>query len=133
MTPDGRTALVTGAARGIGLAITERLMRDGCRVALLDRDAEVEVVAKRLGSSALALVADVTRTTDVDRAVQRVVDVGPSRHRRQQRRDHRPLVSDLGADRRGLAPGDRVRSHQCVPRLPGRHSRDARRRAGAHH
>jgi nucleoside-diphosphate-sugar epimerase len=35
----GRTALVTGAARGIGLAISERLLADGARVVMLDRDA----------------------------------------------------------------------------------------------
>jgi len=66
---DGRTALVTGGARGIGLAVTERLLREGARVALVDRDPEVEAVAKRLGPSARALVADVTRSADVDRAV----------------------------------------------------------------
>src|SRR5262249_35906611 len=72
-TLDGRTALVTRAARGIGLAITERLRRDGGRVALLDRDSDVEAVAKRLGAGTLALVADVTRTDDVERSVERVV------------------------------------------------------------
>ena len=66
---DGRTALVTGGARGIGLAVTERLLREGARVALVDRDPEVEAVAKRLGPSARALIADVTRSGDVDRAV----------------------------------------------------------------
>ncbi len=40
---EGRTALVTGAAaRGIGLAITERLLAEGARVALVDRDPAVE-------------------------------------------------------------------------------------------
>jgi 3-oxoacyl-[acyl-carrier protein] reductase len=66
---DGKTALVTGAARGIGLAISERLLTEGARVALVDRDAEVEGVAKRLGPRARALVADVTRTAEVERAV----------------------------------------------------------------
>ena len=66
---DGRTALVTGAARGIGLAIAERLLAEGARVALVDRDAEVEAVAERLGASARGLVADVTVTADVDGAV----------------------------------------------------------------
>ena len=66
---EGRTALVTGAARGIGLAISERLLGEGARVVLVDRDAEVEAVAKRLGASARAHVADVTVTAEVDRAV----------------------------------------------------------------
>jgi 3-oxoacyl-[acyl-carrier protein] reductase len=64
-----KTALVTGAARGIGLAISERLLAEGARVALVDRDPEVEVVAKRLGPPARALVADVTLSAEVDRAV----------------------------------------------------------------
>ena len=66
---EGKTALVTGARRGIGLAIAERLLGEGARVALVDQDAEVEAVAKRLGPSARGLIADVTRTADVDRAV----------------------------------------------------------------
>jgi NAD(P)-dependent dehydrogenase (short-subunit alcohol dehydrogenase family) len=48
----GRTALVTGAGRGIGLAITERLIAEGARVALVDRE------AKRLGAAAMAVTAD---------------------------------------------------------------------------
>ena len=79
MTPatrlDGRTALVTGAGRGIGLAISERLLADGARVVMLDRDAAaVEGAAKRLGPEARAIVADVTRTADVDRAVRAAHD-----------------------------------------------------------
>ena len=35
-----RTALVTGAARGIGLATADRFLADGWAVALLDRDRE---------------------------------------------------------------------------------------------
>jgi NAD(P)-dependent dehydrogenase (short-subunit alcohol dehydrogenase family) len=37
MSLEGRTALITGAARGIGLAIAERLVSDGAKVALADR------------------------------------------------------------------------------------------------
>jgi 2-dehydro-3-deoxy-L-rhamnonate dehydrogenase (NAD+) len=67
----GRTAFVTGAGRGIGLAISERLLGDGARVVMVDRDATAVVgAAKRLGGEARALVADVTRPADVDHAVQ---------------------------------------------------------------
>ncbi|WP_028105122.1 3-oxoacyl-ACP reductase [Pseudoduganella violaceinigra] len=54
----GKVALVTGAARGIGLATAERLAQEGAKVVLLDVPAAAEelgAVATRLGGSALAL------------------------------------------------------------------------------
>jgi NAD(P)-dependent dehydrogenase (short-subunit alcohol dehydrogenase family) len=70
-----KTALVTGAGRGIGLAIASRLAADGARVAVLDLDrAAAEAAAKKVGGGAIALVADVTKAADVDAAVHRVVD-----------------------------------------------------------
>lgn len=71
MKLQGRTALVTGAARGIGLAIVQRFLDEGARVALVDRDGPaVEAAAKTLGRATFPIVADVTRPDDVERAVQ---------------------------------------------------------------
>jgi 3-oxoacyl-[acyl-carrier protein] reductase len=70
MSLNEQVALVTGGARGIGLAITRRLAADGARVALVDLDkSAVEAAAGALGAAAMAVVADVTRTDDVERAV----------------------------------------------------------------
>ena len=75
MSLASKTALVTGAARGIGLAIASRLAAGGVRVAVLDLDARAaDAAAAKVGGGAIALVADVTKAADVDSAVHRVVD-----------------------------------------------------------
>jgi len=72
---DGRTAIVTGAARGIGAGIAQRLASEGATVAVLDLDqAAAEETAAGLGSGALGLACDVSDADAVEAAVTRVVE-----------------------------------------------------------
>ncbi|MFG2275355.1 SDR family oxidoreductase [Streptomyces chartreusis] len=72
----GRTAVVTGAASGIGEAVAVLLAERGARVALLARrEQRLEEVAAKItagGGSALAVVADVTDDASVAVAVARI-------------------------------------------------------------
>jgi 3-oxoacyl-[acyl-carrier protein] reductase len=71
-----KRALVTGAARGIGRAIAERLAAEGARVALVDIDANaLAEAAAALGADALALHADVRDEDAVRDAVERATTV----------------------------------------------------------
>jgi 3-hydroxybutyrate dehydrogenase len=60
---DGRVALVTGAASGIGAACAETLAGAGARVLLIDRDEKVHDAARALGGD--AMVVDLTDTAAV--------------------------------------------------------------------
>jgi glucose 1-dehydrogenase len=75
MRLQGKVAIVTGAARGIGLAIAQRFVKEGARVALADRlAAEVTTEAERLGPAALAIPTDVGDASEVRRMVARAVE-----------------------------------------------------------
>ena len=69
---DGRVALVTGGARGIGAATARRLRADGARVALLDLD-EAGAVATAAEVGGIGVGCDVTDGAAVQAAVERVV------------------------------------------------------------
>jgi 3-oxoacyl-[acyl-carrier protein] reductase len=68
-----RVAIVTGAARGLGLDIARRLLRDGMAVAMADVDEGVSDAVSRLGSKATAVVCDVRDPGQVDSLVQTTV------------------------------------------------------------
>lgn len=72
---DGKTALITGAARGIGLAFAERYVKEGARVAIADIDiARARSAAAAIGDAAIAVEMDVTRQDSIDRAVAETVE-----------------------------------------------------------
>jgi len=68
-----RTAIVTGGASGIGLAISERLAADGHAVALFDRDGDAAGVAAAkitaAGGAAVGVTVDVTDRGQIDAGV----------------------------------------------------------------
>lgn len=74
----GQSAIVTGAAQGMGLAIATQLAQEGARVVLGDINGEAaETTAARLrsgGMEAIASVVDVTREDEVERMVDFAVE-----------------------------------------------------------
>jgi NAD(P)-dependent dehydrogenase (short-subunit alcohol dehydrogenase family) len=70
----GHTAIVTGAATGIGEAIARRLVRAGATVAIADLDAGgAAEVARSIGSAAFPVTVDITQTASVEAGVAAVL------------------------------------------------------------
>lgn len=91
MLPQGKTALVTGGAAGIGEAIARLFCAQGAYVWLLDRDsARMQAVhdsLREMGASVSVCVADLRRTDEVAEAIDHI-------HRHTQALD--VLVNNAG-------------------------------------
>lgn len=72
---EGKTALITGAARGIGRAFAEAYVREGARVAVADIDAaRARATAEEIGAAAIAVPMDVTDQASIEAGVAASVE-----------------------------------------------------------
>ncbi|MGO1627800.1 SDR family NAD(P)-dependent oxidoreductase [Microbacterium sp.] len=74
---EGKTALVTGAGSGIGLAVAERFAAEGARVVFADRDAPAaQRAAADIGDSARAATVDISQEDQVAAVFRELDDEG---------------------------------------------------------
>lgn len=71
----GKTALITGAARGIGLAFAKAYVAEGAQVVIADVDIDrARAEARGIGKSAIAVLMDVTDQTSIDAGIAAAIE-----------------------------------------------------------
>lgn len=74
MRMQGKVAVVTGAAGGIGAATAARFAKEGCKVVIMDRDeSALFTVARNIGLDVLAVAGDVSDLAAMEHVVSRAV------------------------------------------------------------
>ncbi len=116
MSLEGKTIFITGASRGIGLAIAERCARDGANIVVAAKTADphpklegtiytaAEAIEKA-GGKALPLVVDIRDGENVEQAVANTVDhFGGTKTRTFWRCRRRSTCASNGSPRTWLTP-----------------------------
>ncbi|UOA25673.1 SDR family NAD(P)-dependent oxidoreductase [Pseudosulfitobacter sp. DSM 107133] len=108
----GRTALVTGGARGIGLEISRQLIAQGCRVVAVGRNTRHLDALKAEGGKQVAVIqADLSQQTEIDRLITRLTAEHPDISilinnagiQREMDLFHDPLTETIPGTRREIA------------------------------
>jgi 3-oxoacyl-[acyl-carrier protein] reductase len=72
----GKKAIITGGARGIGLAIAETFLTEGCRVYILDKDPTEKLALLAAGSESCSFIeADVAKESAVRAAINAIIEI----------------------------------------------------------
>src|SRR3984957_4806048 len=70
----GKVGIITGAGSGIGRACAIAMAKEGARGALIGRGKDrIEEVAHNIGESAIAIAADVSKTSEINRLLEETV------------------------------------------------------------
>lgn len=71
---EGKTAVITGASQGIGLAVTKLFAKYGAEIAMIDHSGRSAAEAKKIGTKAKAYLCDVSKEEQVKKTINDIID-----------------------------------------------------------